>query len=224
MDHQSDYNFFYRGRWMFHANPSHSWWPNSLKSQMSEVFAQEQLMSELKLVPTNPVNVEMCDWISKYSICQWCNKKSPKSLGPAKKIRRGPSNTCWDILVSDQLTSIAVHRAIVLVAWPKTTKGTSQIWKHIIQMYKKILHFNISPLSQEIFSDRLTESFMSNIAGHLTPAVYLRHFSWVHLPSTCQLESAQSFSVSALWAKRESLGSGAHYNQVRDSHKHPRTC
>lgn len=70
----------------------------------------------------------------------------------------------------------------------------------------------------------LWQTFMSNIAGHLMPAVYLRHFSRVHLPSTCQLESAQSFSVSAPWAKRESLGSGAHYIQVRDSHKHPRTC
>lgn len=36
-------------------------------------------MSEQKFAPSNPVNGEMCDWISKNSICQWCNKKSPKS-------------------------------------------------------------------------------------------------------------------------------------------------
>lgn len=124
--------------------------------------------------------------------------------------------------MSDTLTNIAVYRTIVLVA--KDSKRDITSMKAYNLNLKKILHFSIRPLLQEIFSDRLTESFMSNIAGRLIPAVYLSHFSQVHLPSTCQLESAQPFSFSALWEKRESLGSGAHYIQVRDSHKHPRTC
>ncbi len=43
--------------------------------------------------------------------------------------------------------------------------------------------------------------------------MFLSHLSRVHLPSTCQSESARSF----LGERRESLGSGSHYIQVRDS-------
>lgn len=51
------------------------------------------------------------------------------------------------------------------------------------------------------------------------PTEFLSHLSQVHLPSTCQLQSAPSLSESGsiLGEWRESLGSGAYYIQVRGS-------